>query len=220
MGTFYYLPETGQEVSLYTHLVVREDAHILYAFYEERERKLFRTLIKVNGVGPKLAITILSGMETEDFVRCVQNNDVQGLMKLPGVGKKTAERLLMEMRDRLKDWQMPVGVDAFSVGDELCITCPRRHLVGKCRAVAQAGCGLFLLKLGKSRLRLGIQCQRGLAKAQILDSIATGVFSVTCGLEAVAPFMLSVRHIIDRSLRHLVLPSHFGPGVAGTRREN
>lgn len=113
MGTFYHLPETGQEVSLYTHLIVREDAHVLYAFYEEQERRLFRSLIRVNGVGPKLAVAILSGMDSDDFVRCVHGNDIQSLVRLPGVGKKTAERLLIEMRDRLKDWQQPtvVGTD-------------------------------------------------------------------------------------------------------------
>lgn len=104
MSTFYHLPEIGQTVELYTHLVVREDAQLLYAFYHLQERLLFRQLIKVNGVGPKLALTILSGIEADQFVQCVQHNNTQALMTLPGVGKKTAERLLIEMRDRLKDW--------------------------------------------------------------------------------------------------------------------
>lgn len=104
MSTFYDLPELGQKVILHTHLVVREDAHLLYGFYSLQERRLFRALIKVNGVGPKLAITILSGIEPHDFVRCIQDNDTAALSRLPGIGKKTAERLIVEMRDRLTDW--------------------------------------------------------------------------------------------------------------------
>lgn len=103
MSTFYQLPDQGQDVTLHTHLVVREDAHLLYGFATEAERSLFRTLIKVNGVGPKLALTILSGMSAEDFIRCVHENNTAALVSLPGVGKKTAERLLVELRDRLKD---------------------------------------------------------------------------------------------------------------------
>lgn len=101
MTTFYDLPALGQEVQLYTHLVIREDAHSLYGFAKETDRLMFRTLIKVNGVGPKLALTILSGQSAEEFNRCIQDNDVNSLVKLPGVGKKTAERLIIEMRDRL-----------------------------------------------------------------------------------------------------------------------
>jgi len=106
MTTVYQLPELGQPVTLHTHFVVREDAQLLFGFFDVSERALFRTLIKVNGVGPKLALTILSGIETDDFVRCVRDNDTATLVKLPGVGKKTAERLLIEMRDRLKDWHI------------------------------------------------------------------------------------------------------------------
>jgi Holliday junction DNA helicase RuvA len=106
MNTFYHLPEEKTAVSLYTHLIVREDAHTLYGFYHTRERSLFRTLIKVNGVGPKLALSILSGIETDRFVQCVQNNDASSLVRIPGVGKKTAERLIIEMRDKLDDWQV------------------------------------------------------------------------------------------------------------------
>jgi len=104
MSTFYELPEVGKEVHLYTHFVVREDAHHLFGFYTRGERTLFRTLLKVNGVGPKLALTILSGSEPDEFVRCVLNNDTASLTRLPGVGKKTAERLVIEMRDKLSDW--------------------------------------------------------------------------------------------------------------------
>jgi Holliday junction DNA helicase RuvA len=104
MTTLFQLPELGTEVSLVTHFVVREDAQLLYGFIEEGDRSLFRQLIKVSGVGPKLALTILSGMDARSFARCVQRDDIASLTALPGVGKKTAERLLVEMRDKLKDW--------------------------------------------------------------------------------------------------------------------
>jgi Holliday junction DNA helicase RuvA len=114
MSTFYQLPDTGSEVSLLTHLVVREDAQVLYAFASHTERNLFRDLLKVNGVGAKLALTILSGASVADFVRCVQEGDSQTLTRLPGVGKKTAERLVVEMKDRLKHYgeQLPSDVPA------------------------------------------------------------------------------------------------------------
>jgi holliday junction DNA helicase RuvA len=104
MSTFYHLPDLQQPVTLLTHLVVREDAHLLYGFHQRRERDLFRALIKVNGVGPKLALSILSGITTAEFVQCVQNNDLSRLVHIPGIGKKTAERLLIETRDALADW--------------------------------------------------------------------------------------------------------------------
>jgi Holliday junction DNA helicase RuvA len=104
MTTLFQLPALGTEVSLVTHFVVREDAQLLYGFIEEGDRSLFRELIKVSGVGPKLALTILSGMDAQSFARCVQRDDMSALVALPGVGKKTAERLLVEMRDKLKDW--------------------------------------------------------------------------------------------------------------------
>ncbi|MGR9086895.1 MAG: Holliday junction branch migration protein RuvA [Gammaproteobacteria bacterium] len=114
MTTFYDLPPTGAEIKLFTHLVVREDAHTLYGFSAEQERSLFRTLIRVNGVGPKLALTILSGLSAEEFHRCIGDNDTQALVRLPGVGKKTAERLLIEMRDRLPNWTETPGVHGAS----------------------------------------------------------------------------------------------------------
>ncbi|MBV1931484.1 MAG: Holliday junction branch migration protein RuvA [Porticoccaceae bacterium] len=104
LNTFFNLPELNQPLSLHTHLVVREDAQLLYGFGEDSERQLFRELIKISGVGPKLALAILSGMSAHEFVSCVQNNDSATLVRLPGVGKKTAERLLVEMRDRLDNW--------------------------------------------------------------------------------------------------------------------
>jgi len=103
MTTFYDLPALGEDVLLHTYLVIRDDAHILFAFSTESDRKMFRALIKVNGVGPKLALTILSGQSAEEFHRCIHDNDVQALVRLPGIGKKTAERLIIEMRDRLPD---------------------------------------------------------------------------------------------------------------------
>ena len=104
MSSFYSLPEVGQEAIIYTHFVVREDAQLLYGFADKHERAMFRELIKVNGVGPKLALAILSGMSANQFVQCIHNDAVTTLVKLPGVGKKTAERLLVEMKDRLKNW--------------------------------------------------------------------------------------------------------------------
>ncbi len=103
MSTFFKLPAVGEEVFLHTHLAVREDAHTLYGFLTESERALFRSLIKVTGVGAKLALGILSGISAEDFHRTVQTNDTAMLVRLPGIGKKTAERLIIEMRDRLPE---------------------------------------------------------------------------------------------------------------------
>jgi holliday junction DNA helicase RuvA len=110
MSTFFHLPAVGEEVSLLTHLVVREDAHVLYAFATESERRLFRSLIKVSGVGPKIALALLSGISVEAFSRCVVNEDITALTKVPGIGRKTAERLVVEMRDRLKDSEAPAGL--------------------------------------------------------------------------------------------------------------
>lgn len=103
MSTFYGLPEPGSEITLFTHLAIREDAHSLFGFISETERALFRTLIKVNGVGARLALGILSGLSAEEFHRCVEFQDTARLIRLPGVGKKTAERLIIELRDRLPD---------------------------------------------------------------------------------------------------------------------
>ncbi|WP_430462010.1 Holliday junction branch migration protein RuvA [Thalassolituus sp. LLYu03] len=107
ISTLAVLGRTGSEAVLYTHLAIREDAHQLYGFSDKAQRTLFRTLIKVSGVGPKLALAILSGMDANAFALCVHNEDVTALTKLPGVGKKTAERLIVEMRDRLTEWQAP-----------------------------------------------------------------------------------------------------------------
>jgi Holliday junction DNA helicase RuvA len=120
MSTFFHLPAVGQEVRLLTHLVVREDAHVLYGFGSEEERRLFRSLLKVSGVGPKIALALLSGISVEGFAHCIHNQDVAALVKVPGIGRKTAERLLIEMRDRLGPLETtgsvvpPVGASAES----------------------------------------------------------------------------------------------------------
>lgn len=101
MSTFFHLPAVGEEVRLLTHLVVREDAHVLYAFATEDERRMFRSLIKVSGVGPKIALALLSGISVSAFIECVRSEDIAALTRVPGVGRKTAERLIVEMRDRL-----------------------------------------------------------------------------------------------------------------------
>jgi Holliday junction DNA helicase RuvA len=109
MFSFYRLPAIGQEVTLHTHLIVREDAHLLYGFFEPQERVLFRGLIKVSGIGPKVALAILSGIEPDAFVTSVMQNNTDSLVRIPGIGKKTAERLVVEMRDRLNDWKTEAG---------------------------------------------------------------------------------------------------------------
>jgi Holliday junction DNA helicase RuvA len=101
LNTFFDIPDIGETVTLHTHFVVREDAQQLYGFSRLEERALFRDLIKINGVGPKMALAILSGMSVDEFVRCVRRDDVATLVKIPGVGKKTAERLLIEIRDKI-----------------------------------------------------------------------------------------------------------------------
>jgi Holliday junction DNA helicase RuvA len=102
MTTFYDLPAVGETVVLLTHLVVREDAHLLYGFARESQRRLFRELLKVNGVGPRIALAVLSGMSDQEFVVCVAENNLARLTQVPGIGRKTAERMVMELRDKLK----------------------------------------------------------------------------------------------------------------------
>ncbi|VAW91632.1 Holliday junction ATP-dependent DNA helicase RuvA [hydrothermal vent metagenome] len=104
MNTFYSLPDLQETMTLFTHMIVREDAQFLCGFISDEERRLFRTLIKVNGVGAKLALAILSSISAQEFARCVNENDTKALIQLPGIGKKTAERLIIEVRDKLKDW--------------------------------------------------------------------------------------------------------------------
>jgi Holliday junction DNA helicase RuvA len=109
MSTFYQLPALGQPVTLVTHLAIRDDAHVLYGFFQEAERALFRSLLKVSGVGAKMALAILSGMSVDEFARCVEAADSAALVRLPGIGKRTAERLIVEMRDRLGGVAAPAG---------------------------------------------------------------------------------------------------------------
>ncbi len=102
MTTFYDLPAIGEAVTLHTHLVVRDDAHLLYGFSRENQRWLFRSLLKVSGVGPRVALAILSGLTTEEFASCVTTEDVARITRVPGIGRKTAERLIVEMRDKVQ----------------------------------------------------------------------------------------------------------------------
>lgn len=102
MSTVFRLPQIGTEVFLRTHLVVREDHQILFGFGTEAERRLFRSLVRINGVGAKMALTILSGISVDGFIRCVQTEDKAALVRLPGIGRKTAERLIIDMRDRVE----------------------------------------------------------------------------------------------------------------------
>ena len=115
MTTFYELPAVGERVTLYTHLVVREDAHLLYGFVREAQRRLFRELLKVNGVGPRVALAVLSGLSDEEFSHCVAQEDIARLTKVPGIGRKTAERLVIEMRDKLpQEVPLPASTAAVS----------------------------------------------------------------------------------------------------------
>lgn len=117
MSTIFRLPGLGDEVQLQTHLVVREDQQTLYGFATEAERRLFRALLKVSGVGAKMALTILSGISVDDFATCVQSEDKAALTRLPGVGRKTAERLIVEMRDRLERGLSPALPSAAGPGE-------------------------------------------------------------------------------------------------------
>ena len=106
MTTLYQLPAVGENTTLHTHLVVREDAQLLYGFINKQARDFFRELSRLNGVGPKLALALMSSLEVDEMVACVQAEDIKRLMKVPGVGKKTAERLLVELKDRFKAWEV------------------------------------------------------------------------------------------------------------------
>ena len=109
MSTFYGLPAAGEPVALFTHLVVREDAHILFGFGTDSERRLFRGLLKVSGVGPKIALGILSGASVEEFLRIIEAEDVAMLTRIPGIGRKTAERVIIEMRDSVQKLAVPAS---------------------------------------------------------------------------------------------------------------
>lgn len=142
MTSIYQLGEQ-EEVLVYTHFVVREDAQLLFGFASRDERSLFRELIKANGVGPKLALTIMSGMTAMQFVQCVHNEDTTSLVKLPGVGKKTAERLVVEMKDRLKNWQ-----EKLAVTGDLGVMAPDDELVSPQSGDAEEDAVSALIALG------------------------------------------------------------------------
>lgn len=112
MSTIYRLPAVGEKTTLHTHLVVREDAQLLYGFAEKRDREVFRELIRLNGVGPKLALALMSGLEVDELVAAVHAEDTSALTRVPGVGKKTAERLLVELKGKFKAWESLPGVAA------------------------------------------------------------------------------------------------------------
>ncbi|CCK76714.1 MAG: Holliday junction branch migration protein RuvA [Oleispira antarctica] len=131
LSSFLDIGALGSKITLLTHLVVREDAQLLYGFSDKMQRTMFRTLIKVSGVGPKLALGILSSMDADTFARCIQNHEVAALTKLPGVGKKTAERLIVEMQDRLKEWQTQAPLWA---AVEQSDTANRNHLLSEAEA--------------------------------------------------------------------------------------
>lgn len=117
MSTFYSLPAVGAQVKLFTHLVVREDAHLLFGFATEDERRLFRALLKVTGVGPKVALGVLSGITLEAFLGCLEAEDVGALVRIPGIGRKTAERIIIELRDRAKSLAAEGGAEFLPKGD-------------------------------------------------------------------------------------------------------
>lgn len=127
LGNFQHLPALNETLTLHTHLVVREDAHLLYGFNTRRERELFRELIRLNGVGPKLALALLSALDVDALIRCVQTDDVRALTRVPGVGKKTAERLLIELKDRFKAWEVLSDLPLLAAAETLPVANPIAH---------------------------------------------------------------------------------------------
>jgi Holliday junction DNA helicase RuvA len=160
LGTVVRLPPIGQEVVLHTHFAVREDAQQLFGFWTREERELFRTLVKVSGVGPKLALAILSGMDADEFVLCVQRNDTSALVRIPGVGKKTAERLIVEMRDRLREWRPDLAAARGSVA------APDIAAAGRNRMLADAESALIALGYKPQEAARAISAAQG-------DDVAT-----------------------------------------------
>lgn len=128
MSTFYALGNINETITLLTHMHVREDAMLLFGFATETERALFKELIKVNGVGAKMAMGILSAMSVNDFVATVEQDNATGLTSIPGVGKKTAERLIIEMRDRLKNWSIVEADSTQKVSDSLSLSASFKHI--------------------------------------------------------------------------------------------
>lgn len=117
MNTYFGLPEVGATVAIYCQLVVREDGHFLFGFKQKDEKQLFRALIKTSGVGPRLALSILSSMTVEQFLNAVRNNDTVNLVRIPGIGKKTAQRLILDLKDKLKDWGMDNDATQLPAGE-------------------------------------------------------------------------------------------------------
>lgn len=128
MTTFFQLPEVGCKVALHTHFSISETAHQLFGFINDNDRKLFRMLIKVGGVGPKMAVGIMS-MESADLVRCVMSNNLTALVKIPGIGKKTAERLVVELRDKLKDWALPGAQDSQNLSPSITASVAAQNMI-------------------------------------------------------------------------------------------
>ncbi|MBP2859545.1 Holliday junction branch migration protein RuvA [Dickeya oryzae] len=141
MTCFYELPDLGQEAVIFTHFVVREDAQLLFGFNNKQERSLFRELIKVNGVGPKLALAILSGMSAQQFVSAVERQEINALVKLPGVGKKTAERLVVEMKDRFKG----LNGDLFNATSDIALPTATGNTTPEADPLAEAEAALVAL---------------------------------------------------------------------------
>ncbi|OUS29282.1 Holliday junction DNA helicase RuvA [Gammaproteobacteria bacterium 45_16_T64] len=169
MTTFYKMPLLNEKVGLFTHMVVREDAQLLYGFHDKQERTLFRTLIKVNGVGPKMALAILSGIETDEFVRCVESNDTASLVRIPGVGKKTAERLVIEMRDKLKS--IDIAITKQGGGDQK-LTASGQHSVTSDAESALIALGYKPAEASKAIQRLDVG---GLSSEEVIRMALKGM---------------------------------------------
>jgi len=176
ISTCARLPAIGEGVELFTHFQVREDAQQLFGFWNREDRTLFRTLIKVSGVGPKMALAILSGMESDDFVRCVQHDDVTALTRLPGVGKKTAERLIVEMRDRFKEWRPEAALDAAVTG-------------GASAGAAATGPGQLIADAESALIALGYKPQEAARSVNAVydESVNTSEELIRRALKGMAP---------------------------------
>ncbi|MEA3640132.1 MAG: Holliday junction branch migration protein RuvA [Lamprobacter sp.] len=140
MSTFYELPAVGETVTLVTHLLIRDDAHVLYGFRSEHDRALFRALLRVTGVGAKMALAILSGMDAARFAQCVEQEDIVMLSRLPGIGKKTAQRLVMEMKDRIAELgQVPAARQTLGAERATALAAPDDPLTDAVSALVALG---------------------------------------------------------------------------------
>lgn len=138
MSTFYNLPEIGNKLTLHTHLLVREDAHLLFGFATRRDRDLFRNLIKISGVGAKMALALLSGLTASELVKTIRSNDIASLTLIPGIGKKTAERLIVEIKNRLQGWGLD-GTDADTMLDPDTVSTPVSQIHDAVSALVSLG---------------------------------------------------------------------------------